>query len=678
MACKSMTNLTWGDYMTFASTPGQWSSYGNAGHGYSMNSSCTQTVGDAATSAQRKLTQDEYELTTLSRMQYQLSYPAPWAASHTTATDTVYIIHVAHFFTPYDTNGLLIATNKSILTVSNYFARGNGGTIILTPPNGVTIEPPTNNGTISPAIINIHLDADVNRDGNVNTNDAAGKNIWSIKRGAFALPREASISSTSQLSKLCKIIARPPSVPSYSGVSVQLWREGGDGTEINIELLGTNGVAIPSVGGVQNHFDITNWPGNDLVFRVCSDPSRLENGEWPDEATLQYRLVRNSDGANLLTDRVRVKVAPFILPPECNAPETIYTTRLMTNVPGLIYLNTSLTDTNFEGKKRWTQDEVKFCKTECMSGNVADVAVDLSHTGGGNLLAVITTNAGIPGCSTWNVAGEGGNMMATPPLPDAPYGKILLGTGHFESLSYWTNQALQPVVQLDTSWLYVGHVDEAIMWANSNVVLYADPWKAADLIHQEMTNNYSTNTMWCGMESEAGKIKSFFRVAVATNAAFGVYKYDHLVSPPLDATTNSTTFVANYGWFENGDVIRVDDELLRVTAVDGSTVTVARAIGGRPSMSHSTGAVMYAYSQLMCANLPVAAPGQSAVDYIVVVSNQLRSSLGSYATTFVPVPVLFEIAASRYDDNNTFRSIPHPAQKKCWIDGVALPHGRDE
>lgn len=65
----------------------------------------------------------------------------------------------------------------------------------------------------------------------------------------------------------------------------------------------------------------------------------------------------------------------------------------------------------------------------------------------------------------------GGNLESTPPVPDAPLGKILLGNARLRDgadfmdpdlLRLLVAQRRQPIVELDTTWLEVGHVDEML------------------------------------------------------------------------------------------------------------------------------------------------------------------------------------------------------------------------
>lgn len=69
-------------------------------------------------------------------------------------------------------------------------------------------------------------------------------------------------------------------------------------------------------------------------------------------------------------------------------------------------------------------------------------------------------------------ANYGGNIESTPPVPGAPLGKIIIGNapdpengGDFvdpDLLRLLAKQKKQPIVEIDTTWLKVGHVDEVM------------------------------------------------------------------------------------------------------------------------------------------------------------------------------------------------------------------------
>jgi hypothetical protein len=67
-----------------------------------------------------------------------------------------------------------------------------------------------------------------------------------------------------------------------------------------------------------------------------------------------------------------------------------------------------------------------------------------------------------------NSQNYGGNMELGPPTDTAPYGQIFIGNGErgreefvdTELLNFLDKQRVQPLIQVDTSWLSVAHVDE--------------------------------------------------------------------------------------------------------------------------------------------------------------------------------------------------------------------------
>jgi hypothetical protein len=237
--------------------------------------------------------------------------------------------------------------------------------------------------------------------------------------------------------------------------------------------------------------------------------------------------------------------------------------------------------------------------------------------------------------------GDGGNIMATPPLTDAPFGKLLIGSTPNrdpqppDPKPYWRAQRVQPVVHITNDWLQVGHVDEILMWVATNMVLYADPWKAADLLHGEIAAGNETNALWFGFDA-AGTNQTIRQVVVATNASG--YKLTTLLTG-MSSSTN-VAIVSN-AVFAANDYLRVDDEILKVTAVNATTVTVTRAEAGRPASEHSAGSRIYAYTDVLKSNLIKIGSIESIFSKIVATTNQLRQAIGSYPATFVPMPVLF-------------------------------------
>lgn len=93
-------------------------------------------------------------------------------------------------------------------------------------------------------------------------------------------------------------------------------------------------------------------------------------------------------------------------------------------------------------------------------------------------------------------ANFGGNIESTPPTPDAPLGKLAIGNATFSTGDFMDPQLRrllhkqkQPVVEFDTSWLDVGHLDEVLAFVPDQrsdrgfAALRASSALALDILH---------------------------------------------------------------------------------------------------------------------------------------------------------------------------------------------------
>lgn len=85
----------------------------------------------------------------------------------------------------------------------------------------------------------------------------------------------------------------------------------------------------------------------------------------------------------------------------------------------------------------------------------------------------------------------GGNLEVTPPVPGAPLGKLLVGSTHrmdSDLLYFLASQSEQPLINIDTSWLDVAHVDEIVTFVsdainrNNRAAFYASPQIASEIL----------------------------------------------------------------------------------------------------------------------------------------------------------------------------------------------------
>ena len=461
-------------------------------------------------------------------------------------------------------------------------------------------------------VLKVDLDVDTDRNGTIEEDDEDedGEDAFTLTRGAFVPPQDWYSTSNNIAGMVPLVVRRPLAPAGESGLSLRLHRSDG---YLNLASDSGANLTFDSTGDCT----ITPWPTNDLTLYASS--SRVRKGDDTGQLT-QYTLslALCYGGSVVAADHVLLTIAPIILPPECNAPEAIYSTKDL-GIGGITPI------TNTSTTAAWAQDMGKFTKVQESSIAASNLFVNLDHANGAGFCAVLKSK-GVTQIEWENIGGNGGNIMATPPLPGAPFGKIMLGTGNPETMSNWIGQGLQPVItNIDTSWLAVGHVDELFMWVATNQVLYADPWKAADLLHQEIAVGHQTNSLWFGFEP-SGTSNTIEQVVIAPTASG--YKLTTLPSPGLSNSSEGITLVFTGTIFVSNDILRVDNEILRVTAVDGPTVTVARAQvdpTNRPAVVHATGAVIYAYSALLRDNLPVSS--ESVARKISDATNQLQQAL---------------------------------------------------
>jgi protein-arginine deiminase len=106
-----------------------------------------------------------------------------------------------------------------------------------------------------------------------------------------------------------------------------------------------------------------------------------------------------------------------------------------------------------------------------------------------------------------------GNLEVSPPLPGYPWGRIYYGVAddyslHPELLAFLDAQHLQaPAVALDTSWLYIGHVDEIVSFIpdgnGSFLALVTSPGSGVEFLENLAAEGYGEATLARGLSGEA-------------------------------------------------------------------------------------------------------------------------------------------------------------------------------
>jgi hypothetical protein len=263
----------------------------------------------------------------------------------------------------------------------------------------------------------------------------------------------------------------------------------------------------------------------------------------------------------------------------------------------------------------------------------------------------------------WSVGGDGGDIMISPPHQDHPYGRAIVGTRAQDALPYLNGQGVHgEAVELDTSWLFVGHVDEIIAFADEDTLLMPCPYLASTLIHERLALGEDGDKMPIGWDwlDAPGTTQTLAQIAIATNAG-GAWKSAWLPDPGpgIPAGQPGATNVVEIPGhpFVLGDYLRIGPEILEVTAVPSlDEVRVERGVAGTDTPAHPAGARIYAYTELMVRNL-VDRPGHataflevSARGRVEAARTQLYTELGAYAPSLLRLPVLYDLQQNQQSD----------------------------
>jgi Protein-arginine deiminase (PAD) len=501
-------------------------------------------------------------------------------------------------------------------------------------------------------VLKLDLAVDTDRDGKIDDNDETGKGSWTTNRGAFVIPTcpytNPAAGLTLNPTGLPPIVVRSPVGTLPSGLSLRLFSPlhhlgPGEGVQ-ELRLFTTNGAEVLGYNDTNEYYSITNAvPPEGLVFYVAVPRDRsYADTIWTDgKPTLELQVV-DAETNVIGHDAVQMMTAPLILPWNGCPIETIYGA---TNMPSISKLQTlpGLSSTNV-----WVQDAVEFAISEWGDGKISDHVISLHHhfDGDGEIVSALKKGESFWRDADLGIGGNGGDIEVSPPLPGQPFGSMITGTRCNTKTAISDFIEMQGVqtnfIVLDTSWLWVGHVDEMISFIDSNRVLIADPWTAADLLHEDFTNTLGTNTIWFGTNYAPAPYRSVTHLSVAAATFSGIIPALTYLATSIGST--DTHIITSNAYFGVGDFLRVDNEILNVTTATFGTTgvyTVVRAQAGRPSTPHAIGSIIYALSATLRENLPVLMDGTSPQEYMDAVTNSLSTQLGTHGVSFVKIPVLF-------------------------------------
>lgn len=228
--------------------------------------------------------------------------------------------------------------------------------------------------------------------------------------------------------------------------------------------------------------------GGGLVFEKAvnsqNPPTALQVEGLQFAAKVKLRVeLRDSSGTVRGSDRMQFTVAPFIMVPNTAPCSSLLISRaddaFFDAIVNLAY-GASCIYYNEQGDV-WMQDawEFGFSSTPWWQFPIVmpqafetlRAGRPLQGWGRQEILGPVPHDIPYTGLITRlaesdNAFAYGGNLEVTPPLPNHPRGRIVVGSMPDVQKEFLTRQGMQtPLIELDTSWLSVGHIDEFMNFA---------------------------------------------------------------------------------------------------------------------------------------------------------------------------------------------------------------------
>ena len=249
--------------------------------------------------------------------------------------------------------------------------------------------------------------------------------------------------------------------------------------EITVTVSGTENVRIYLDGALliddDDHNPVTlPWPAADL-------PLMVEFGEFDVEGTLTLEAL-DATGAVVATAETRLRSAPLLLNHHLQPAETVVTMELdfgYADNDNFVAAYQAALGNNLETElgrdyrfDPWIQDEVEFATSYTPDGQEMRAVIDSIRDRGLDDYPEdrwMGEDFGVLRFSQFrypNSLDSFGNLEVTPPVDGYPFGRIYYGAvpsyapADSQLFNYLEDLAIQAPIQLDTTWLCVGHVDE--------------------------------------------------------------------------------------------------------------------------------------------------------------------------------------------------------------------------
>jgi len=350
----------------------------------------------------------------------------------------------------------------------------------------------------------VDLDVDSDRDGVIEVaglDDDLGEELWPAEKGAVFLynnddddgngavdATDLDVDGAADALDLAPVLLAPIGragsawvgsleVDAEAASWVRIFRESG-GSWTLFDPLSTPLVASDLRAGVRCGIEAPDY----------AQTASGEPGKWGGEVLLTVE-VWNGIGVRVGRDSVRLRVAPFLLHSNLDPAEIVYVTKksytqsFIAELGPPVAAGGALLDP-IDGMVQepsygiWDQDAMEFGYSAIPAPGGARYLPAVLRAPRGRALDAWTLDYRLGPdfgyvYKGWYRPGVDwidwfGNLDCTPPLPGWPLGRVYCGTQgsrtlHPEVLSFLDAQRVQgPVLEIDTEWLLIGHVDEEI------------------------------------------------------------------------------------------------------------------------------------------------------------------------------------------------------------------------
>ncbi len=388
---------------------------------------------------------------------------------------------------------------------------------------------------VTPAVSpsNFFFAGDTNRDGQINEQDEAGKEQWSLSKGALILFNDRNNDRGK--------------IPTWKQTKVNAPRRAAMLSQVNLTLsenfktsqlfITADSIASPHISVFQKTGD--GWKPVDisgakpLVFStdivLGVEAKQFADRNW--NGTVNLKATALNNGQEIASTTIQMGVSPWMIAPN-TAPvtEVEVSDRGSVNSEFISQLKQAVEPTGakvkiLQGDRTWMQDTQKNGyvqlpeKSEIRQFNVAlksnsepDKNPPIKSTQNPDLKVVkIGQPRSLDPVTQWS---DGyGNLQVTPPIPGYPMGRVYYGNSgnagfNPEVLDFIQAQRIQgPPVDIDTSWLLTRQVDEIINFIPAQtpgqyVMAIASPEAGVKLLEELEGRGYGDVTINRGLSTQ--------------------------------------------------------------------------------------------------------------------------------------------------------------------------------